>query len=444
MDANAMSPASHYAAALGVLDESRRAGTVKSGTALLLECEGPDCLLGETCEIYTASDSNPVHAEVVGFRDNAVLLMPYGDVRGMRPGSEVFAVGRQASIACGEAMLGRVLNGLGQAIDGGPPLSLSHHMPLHAPSPSPTQRRRISTVFESGLKVVDCALPVGIGQRVGIFSGSGVGKSTLLGMLTRNAKADCVVVAMIGERGREVADFIEEHLGENRKKAVVVVATSDQPPLVRVHAALSATAIAEYFRDKGQNVLLLMDSLTRLAMAQREIGLAAGEPPTTRGYTPSVFSLMPRLIERAGMGEKERGSITAFYTVLVEGDDFNEPLTDHARAILDGHWILSRELSQSAHYPPIDLLRSNSRLVRTLTSEAERKVIEDGFALLSLHERSRDLLDFGAYKPGNNPALDRAVAIAPKLKDFFKQAIHEAVPRTTAMQRLAFILKGAA
>ena len=431
-----------YEPALTALDEARRAGRILSGNGLLLESRGPDAVLGEVCEIYPASDLPPIRAEVIGFRANSVLLMPYGDVRGVRPGSEVLSTRRQATVACGDGLLGRVMDAFGNPIDGGVSLNLSRHVPLHASAPVPTERRRISSQLETGIKIADCALPVGVGQRIGIFSGSGVGKSTLLGMLAQNAKCDCVVLAMIGERGREVRDFIEEYLGENRKKAVVIVATSDQPALTRVHAALTATSIAEYFRDRGQNVLLLMDSLTRLAMAQREIGIAAGEPPTVRGYTPSVFALIPRLVERTGLGAQGRGGITAFYTVLVDGDDFNEPLTDHVRSLLDGHWTLSRELSQSAQFPPVDLLRSNSRVARALFSEPERKLQEDCVSLMALHERSRDMIDFGAHKPGTNLVLDRAVQLVPKIKEFFRQGVHELVPRAASSQRFASLLKG--
>ena len=430
-----------YLPGLSALDEVRRAGEVLGGNGLILECSGPDAVLGEVCEIYTRHDQLPIKAEVVGFKSGITVLMPYGDVRGVRPGCEVFATGRQASVACDEAMLGRVLDAAGRPVDGGVALLSTKFVPLHGAAPLAIERRRISAVMETGIKLIDCLLPIGVGQRVGIFSGSGVGKSTLLGMLAKNAKCDVFVLAMIGERGREVRDFIEEFMASAREKCIVVVATSDQPAMTRVHAALTATSIAEYFRDRGQSVVLLMDSLTRLAMAQREIGIAAGEPPTVRGYTPSVFSLLPRLVERAGLSSHGRGAITAFYTVLVDGDDMNEPLSDHVRSLLDGHIVLSRDLAQAAQYPPIDPLKSNSRLSRVLLSDAERKSQEDCLGLLALYERSKDMLDFGGYKAGSNPQLDRAVSLFPKIREFLRQSLNDALPRGLAYQKFATILK---
>lgn len=431
---------SPYRAAIRSVELTPRVGRVKAYGGLVVESRGPDTFLGEVCEIYSPTALNAVEAEVVGFRDDAVLLMPCGEVHGIRPGSEVLATGKAPQIAIGEALLGRIVDPFGRPLDGKGPVDCTETVSLRAESLNPVRRGRISSVFETGVKVIDCCLAVGLGQRMGIFSGSGVGKSTVMGMIARHSSADVNVIAMIGERGREVREFIEEQLGEGLKKSVVVVATADQPALVRTRAAAAAIAMAEYFRDRGTPVAFFLDSLTRLAMAQREIGLAAGEPPTARGYTPSVFSMMPRLLERAGVGHEGSGSITAFFTILVEGDELNEPVSDHARAILDGHIVLSRKLAQQGQFPAVDLLQSISRLGRTLNDKRSQGLADDCLALTSLVDGSRDMVDFGAYKEGVNPRLDRALKLAPRLAQFFRQRPDESVRRTDAMGQLASLL----
>ena len=352
-----------YAAAVRGAEFTRRSGLVSQFFGLVVESIGPDAFLGEVCEIYSRSTATPIAAEVVGLKDGKVLLMPYGELRGIGLGCEVLATGRAVEIAIGEGLLGRVIDAFGRPLDGRPLPPLPAQCRLTHEPRNPLARSRIRRVLETGVTSIDGLLTIGRGQRVGIFSGSGVGKSTLLGMIARNMKADINVIALIGERGREVLEFIEQSLGPaGLKRSVVVVATSDQPALVRSRAAYAATAIAEYFRDRHNDVLLIMDSITRFAMAQREIGLAVGEPPTARGYTPSVFAALPKLLERCGTTD-HAGSITALYSVLVEGDDINDPIADCVRAILDGHIVLSRDLANHGHYPAIDVLASSSRLM---------------------------------------------------------------------------------
>lgn len=400
----------------------RCSGQVTQFFGLIIESNGPDVSLGERCEIRNAETGLTLTAEVVGIRDGKVLLMPYGELRGIRKGSEIVATGEPVKIPVGEELLGRVIDSFGNPLDGGLPLHCAKRYDLFADPINPMQRPPIDSILETGIKAIDTFLTIGRGQRLGIFSGSGVGKSTLLGMIARNMTADINVIALIGERGREVAEFIRKNLqGDAMKRSVVVVATSDQSALLRSHAALAATAIAEYFRDQGLHVLLTMDSLTRFAMAQREIGLSVGEPPTARGYTPSAFAILPRLLERAGTGPSG-GSITALYTVLVEGDDMNEPVADHVRAVVDGHIVLSRRLAHEAHFPSIDILQSNSRLASDLRHEDQTRDVLLAQRLFSLHQQSKDMLDLGAYQPGNNPELDRAVKFVPELKKFLCQA----------------------
>ncbi|HXG24549.1 MAG TPA: FliI/YscN family ATPase, partial [Chthonomonadales bacterium] len=356
-----------YRERLARFDPVKTNGRVVQVIGLVIESVGPPAMIGEICEIRSDRQRPPIPAEVVGFRENRVLLMPLGVMEGIKPGSEVVALRKTQHVPVGDDLLGRVLDGLGNPMDGHGPIRSQARYPVNASPPNAMSRTRITEPLGMGVRAIDGCLTIGKGQRVGIFAGSGVGKSTLLGMLARNSEADVNVVALTGERGREVRDFIEESLGkEGLRRSVVIVATSDQPALVRIKAALVATAIAEYFRDQDKDVILMMDSLTRLAMAQREIGLAIGEPPTTRGYTPSVFALLPRLLERAGTGP--RGSITGLYTVLVEGDDMNEPVADTARSILDGHIVLSRTLAQRNHYPAIDVLQSVSRIMPSVTT----------------------------------------------------------------------------
>lgn len=408
------------ATATAILTE--RTGTVRRLTGLAIESEGPDAVIGEVCRISTRHDGEPVMAEIVGVRPGAVTLMPYASVHGLGVGSRVAATGRVASIAVGDALLGRVIDGFGEPLDGGARPACTAHRPLHARPLNPMQRPPIERVLETGVRSIDTLLTLGKGQRVGIFAGSGVGKSTLLGMIARHVKADINVIALIGERGREVREFIDNQLGtEGMQRSVVVVATSDQPALARVHAAHAAVAIAESFRDAGKQVLLTMDSVTRLAMARREIGLSAGEPPTARGYTPSVFAELPQLCERCGTAPGG-GSITALMTVLVEGDDMNEPIADTLRATLDGHIVLSRALAHQGQYPAIDILQSASRLMSDLVDRATRSLATDAMRTLAVLERNRQLVDIGAYEPGSNVELDAALTRASALRAFLTQS----------------------
>lgn len=416
-------------------------GQVRQFFGLLIEASGPDVFLGERCEIRSRDRTSTLSAEVVGIRDGKVLLMPYGELRGIRKGSDIVASGQPVRVPVGEQLLGRVIDPFGKPLDGGDDLGCSEFYDLFASPLNPLHRPAISQPLETGVKCIDTMLTIGRGQRLGIFSGSGVGKSTLLGMIARNVTADINVIALIGERGREVLEFIKKSLGEEgMRRSVVVVATSDQSALLRSHAALAATAIAEYFRDRGRDVLLTMDSVTRFAMAQREIGLSIGEPPTARGYTPSVFAMLPRLLERAGTAASG-GSITALYTVLVEGDDMNEPIADHVRSIVDGHIVLSRKLAHQAHYPAIDILQSVSRLANDLRDDAHSDLAQLAQRYTSAYQNSKDMLDLGAYQHGANPELDRAVAVMPALRDFLCQKENESCRADAAFRELRTLLK---
>jgi flagellum-specific ATP synthase len=431
-----------YVGAVKSADLIRRSGRITQFFGLVAESTGPDAFLGEVCEIYARSQRQPIAAEVVGLRDGKVLLMPFGDLRGIAAGSEVIATGRPLAVPIGEGLLGRVVDAFGRPLDGKPLHGPSSASYLRLEPHNPLSRVRIRDMMETGVRCIDCLLTLGKGQRVGIFSGSGVGKSTLLGMIARNVRSDVNVIALIGERGREVLEFIERNLGaEGLRRSVVVVATSDQPALTRCRAAYTASAIAEHFRDRGRDVLLIMDSITRFAMAQREIGLAVGEPPTSRGYTPSVFAALPRLLERAGTAEG-KGATTALYTVLVEGDDINDPVADSMRAILDGHIVLSRELANHGHFPAIDLLNSSSRLLVDIVAPAERELVLKATAALSVAAKSRDLVDVGAYRAGSNPELDAALRILPELNRLMCQAMHEVHARKDGMALLRSILSG--
>lgn len=427
---------------LNELRETRlveRRGVVRDCVGLIVKSGGPQVSLGERCMIRAGGRA--LQVEVIGFEKDRILLMPYADLTGVGPGCEVVATGRFAEIPVGQSLLGRVIDALGQPLDGGPPLRNTERRPLWGEPINPVSRRRITEVFETGVKAIDALLPIGKGQRMGLFAGSGVGKSSILGMVARNSKADVNVIALIGERGREVRDFIEEHLADGLSQSVVVAATSEQSPLLRSHAAFAATAIAEYFRDRGAAVALLMDSLTRFAMARREIGLSAGEPPTARGYTPSVFALLPKLLERAGSAaSNSSGSITGIYTILVEGDDFNEPISDHARATLDGHIALSREIANRGRYPAIDLLASISRLLPALARDSEKKLIGRALELLSTYSSSKDAVELGAYKSGTNPLLDQALKVVPAIERFLAQRVEDAVSREQAIAELANVL----
>lgn len=401
----------------------RLLGHITEVVGLTVESEGPTVRLGELCRIYPREIRGPVLAEVVGFRERRVLLMPYGDLSGVSPGCRVEATGSFLEIPVGWGFLGRVVNGVGKLIDGKGSAKPDSSYPVHSSAPNPLERKRIREPLPTGVRVIDGLLTCGKGQRIGIFSGSGVGKSTLLGMIARNTRADVNVIALVGERGREVKAFLEDSLGDGLKRSVVVVATSDQPALLRVNAAFVATAMAEYFRDQGCDVLLMMDSLTRFAMAQREIGLATGEPPATRGYTPSVFAAIPKLLERSGTST--RGTITGFYTVLVDGDDINEPITDTARGVLDGHIMLSREIASRNHYPAVDVLNSVSRLMKEIVDPVHLEAAGKVRKLLATYKGAEDLINIGAYVKGSNPDIDEAIALIDEVNRFLRQGIDE-------------------
>lgn len=409
-------------------------GIVKKIIGLTIEVEGIKAFVGEVCTIYNENDF-PIPCEVVGFRDKNVILMPLGVLNGISPGCRVVPTGKPLSVKCSEELFGKVLDGLGNPLNENEIINKYSLYPLDTSPPDPMKRRRINNILPTGVRAIDGFLTCGEGQRVGIFAGSGVGKSTTLGMIAREAKADVNVIALIGERGREVKDFLEKDLGEEGlKKSIIVCATSDQPALVRLKGAFTATAIAEYFRDKGKKVILMMDSVTRFAMAQREVGLAIGEPPATKGYTPSVFAMMPRLMERAGMSDK--GSITAFYTVLVDGDDFNEPIADAVRGILDGHIVLSRSLAAKNHYPAIDILASVSRLMPEIAEDVHKNIASKARDLLATYNDSEDLINIGAYVKGSNPKVDMSIEYHDALENYLKQGIKEHVEFSDSVNRL--------
>ena len=430
-----------YLDAIAGADLIRRVGHVRQLAGLSIESTGPDVLVGEICEIAPRRGGRSLRAEVVGLREGRVMLMPYGEIQGIGVGSEVVATGQLPRIGVGSALLGRVIDAFGDPLDGMGPVATSEFRPLKATPLNPLSRPRVDTILETGVRCIDSMLTIGRGQRVGIFAGSGVGKSTLLGMIARNTLAEVNVIALIGERGREVREFIDKHLGpEGLKRTVVIVATSDQPALARARAAYAATAIAEYFRDAGLQVMLTMDSVTRFAMARREIGLSIGEPPTARGYTPSVFAELPELCERCGTAESG-GAITALYTVLVEGDDFNEPISDMLRATLDGHIVLARRLAQEGHYPAIDMLHSVSRLLGDLASDEDRELVHATLGLLSVYERNRQLIDMGAYRAGSSADIDNAIALWPALTGFLRQREAQGVTRADALAALRAIVQ---
>ena len=401
----------------------KKLGKVSKIVGLTVESIGPDAKLNDLCKIYSADKKQVVNAEVVGFRESVVLLMPFDNVDGIGPGCVVENTGKPLGVKVGFGILGHTLDGLGNPVDG-TDLGLTEEYSVEAEPPDPMSRVIISEVLPLGVKAVDGLLTVGKGQRIGIFAGSGVGKSTLMGMFARNTKADINVIALIGERGREVREFVERDLGEEgMKRSVLVVATSDKPALIRNKAAKTATAIAEYFRDQGKDVLLMMDSLTRFSMAQREIGLASGEPPVTRGYPPSVYSEMPKLLERAGTSDK--GSITGLYTVLVDGDDFNEPITDTARSILDGHIMLNRKLAQKNHYPAVDVLQSISRCMSQIVDKEHKRQAGKLKQVLATYGEAEDLINIGAYKAGSNKAIDYAIEKIDAVNEYLCQQTDE-------------------
>ena len=409
---------------IDVIDTVSPEGRISQIIGLVIEATGLEGSLGELCLIRT-KDNRTIQAEIVGFKGNKILMMPFEEIMGISPGSPVSVNPQPMNIPVGNQLLGRILDGMGNPIDGKGPITGTQFQPVYNVPPDPLDRKRITEVLSTGVRSIDGFLTLGKGQRIGIFSGSGIGKSVLLGMISRFTSAEVNVIALIGERGREVREFIERDLGpEGLKRSVVIVATSDQSAMVRIKGSLIATAIAEYFRDEGKNVMFMMDSLTRVAMAQREIGLAIGEPPTTKGFTPSVFSFLPKLLERTGAGKK--GSITGLYAVLVEGDDMDEPIGDTARSILDGHIILSRKLSTKGHYPAVDVLDSVSRLFPDIADENHIKCTRELIELLSEYREAEDMISIGAYSEGSNPKVDRALQLKSKIDEFLRQDINEA------------------
>ncbi len=413
-------------------------GQVTKVIGLTIESLGPDAKLGELCAIWETKEDK-VLAEVVGFKDDKILLMPLGEIGGIGRGAKVEALGHGLRVPVSEQLLGRIVDGLGKPIDNKSVIYSNDFYNVEADAPDPLHRKRIKEVLPMGVRAIDGQLTVGKGQRVGIFAGSGVGKSTLMGMIARNTKADINVIALIGERGREIREFIEKDLGEEGlKRSVVVVATSDKPALIRQKAAKTATAIAEYFRDDGKDVMLMMDSLTRFSMAQREIGLAIGEPPVSRGYTPSVFAILPKLLERAGNSDK--GSITALYTVLVDGDDMNEPITDAARGILDGHIVLSRKLANKNHYPAIDILASVSRVMGDVATKEHVDFARKLKSILAVYTDAEDLINIGAYAKGSNASIDEAIEKIDDINAFLRQFTEENIAFDEVVSHLGAIL----
>ncbi len=419
----------------------RSTGKVKKVVGLVVESAGPVTMLGSVCTIHAEGGLKKIDAEVMGFRDDTVLLMPLGDIRGISPGCRVVAGSEKATTPVGKKLLGRVIDGLGNPIDQKGDLQLESEYPVYAQPVNPLLRARIEKPMDLSIRAINGLLTVGCGQRMGIFSASGVGKSVLLGMIARRSSADVNVIALIGERGRELNEFIEKQLGETGlQKSVVVVATSDHLPLIRMRGAFIATAIAEYFRDQGADVNLMMDSVTRFAMAQREIGLSLGEPPTTKGYTPSVFTLLPKLLERAGTCSG-KGSITGLYTVLVEGDDMDEPIADAVRSILDGHIVLTRELAVQNHYPAIDVLRSVSRVMEDIT-DLEHKLNSGKLKeTLAVYRKAEDLINIGAYARGSNPKIDYSIQMIESINKYLRQGIDEAVSFEESVSTLKEIMK---
>ncbi len=408
-------------------------GRVVEITGILIKATGLRVSIGEACKIYTG-EAVPVDAEVVGFKDGMVLLMAVGDLSRIMPGSRVLSVGKRQYVRVGPALIGRIIDGMGNPIDGKGPINGADY-PLFSSSPNPLKRQRINTPIDLGVRAINGLLTCGKGQRVGIMAGTGVGKSVLMGMMAKYTDAGINVIALIGERGREVREFIERNLADGIEKSVVIVSTSEQPPLIKLRAAFTATAVAEYFRSQGEDVLLFMDSLTRVAQAQREIGLASGEPPTTKGYTPSVFAVLSKVLERAGTSEG-RGSITGLYTVLVEGDDLSDPVADISMSILDGHIVLSRELAMQNHYPSIDVLRSVSRVMPDIVDHKHKECIEKFVEALAVYHKYEDMINLGAYKEGANPKVDYALRMIDKLRTYLRQGMNERRDYTDSLQGL--------
>ncbi len=422
---------------LPLLKATKLSGKVTKIVGLVAEGAGINAPLGAMCHMMADEEgAKPIPVEVVGFRDGRLLFMPYSDMRGIHPGSSIVNSSLPPIFPVSEETVGRVFDAFGQPLDNKPPISPKWHLPLYAEPPSPLQRPRINEPLNVGVRSINALLTLGKGQRVGIMAGSGVGKSTLMGMMARYTSADINVMALVGERGREVLEFMEKDLGpEGMARSVIIVATSDQSPLIRMRAAYAATAVAEWFRDQGKDVLFMMDSITRFAMAAREVGLAIGEPPTTKGYTPSVFTQLPKLLERTG--KTEHGSITGIYTVLVDGDDFNEPIADAVRSILDGHIVLTRDLADQAHFPAIDVLRSISRVRNDIIPAKEKTNGQQILQLLATYRKVEDMVNIGAYTKGANPSIDRAIAMQEPINAFLRQDIHDSCDLNRAFTELA-------
>lgn len=417
------------------LPAGEKVGKVLRIIGLVIEADGPEASIGDLCYIFNSMNEKPVFAEVVGFQEKKILLMPLGSMEGLKPGAIVTNTKESMKIKVGDMLLGRVLNGLGEPIDSKGDIKSNIYYSTSQKISNPLVRKPIDEVITLGIRSVDAFSTVGKGQRMGIFAGSGVGKSTTMAMMARNTDADVNVIALIGERGREVREFIEKTLGDDGlKRSVVVVATSEQPSLVKIKAAFVATTIAEYFRAQGKDVLFMLDSVTRIAMAQREVGLAIGEPPATRGYTPSVFALMPKILERTGTSDK--GTITGLYTVLVEGDDFNEPISDTVRSILDGHIMLSRDLAHKNHYPAVDVLQSISRVMSEIATPEHKKAAGDLRNLLSVYNKNADLINIGAYVRGSDKNVDRAIRLMDDINSFLQQSINDKTNFDSTIKRL--------
>ncbi|MEN6469830.1 MAG: flagellar protein export ATPase FliI [Smithella sp.] len=432
---------SRYETILNRINSIRVNGKVSEIIGLMVQGNGPAASIGEVCGIVPLNSDKPVEAEVVGFKNGRVLLMPLESIQGLGPGCKILSMSHKAGIGVGKGLLGRVINGLGNPIDGKGPIHFEDEYPIYAEPINPLDRGRIKEPMDLGVRALNGLFTCGKGQRMGIFAGSGVGKSVLMGMIARNTKADVNVIGLIGERGREVREFLEKNLGvEGLARSVVVVAASDMHPLIRMRAAYVATAVSEYFRDQGNDVLLMVDSLTRFAMAQREVGLSVGEPPTTKGYTPSVFSLLPKLLERSGMVEGV-GSITGLYTILVEGDDFNEPISDAARSILDGHISLSRSLANKNHYPAIDVLQSISRVMIDIVDAEQKTKANDLMNILATHKKAEDIINIGAYVNGSNPGIDYAIRMVDKVNAYLRQNIDEKIDFVEAKKQLLELFK---
>ncbi|HNS56694.1 MAG TPA: flagellar protein export ATPase FliI [Smithellaceae bacterium] len=432
---------SRYEKLLARINPIRIYGKVSEIVGLMVEGNGPAASIGDVCGIMPVNGGTPLEAEVVGFKNGRVLLMPLQSIQGLGPGCKILSLGRKAAVGVGNSLLGRVIDGLGNPIDNKGPINFVDEYPIYADPINPLDRGRIIEPMDLGIRALNALFTCGKGQRMGIFAGSGVGKSVLMGMIALNTKADVNVIGLIGERGREVREFLEKNLGEEGlKRSVVVVAASDMHPLVRMRAAYVATAVSEYFRDQGNDVLLMVDSLTRFAMAQREIGLSVGEPPTTKGYTPSVFSLLPKLLERSGIVEGV-GSITGLYTVLVEGDDFNEPISDAARSILDGHISLSRSLAHNNHYPAIDVLQSISRVMADIVDKEQKNKAGELLNIVATYKKAEDLINIGAYVQGSNPGIDYAVKMIDQVNAFLRQNTGERVDFASAKTQLLELLK---